>query len=140
MVPSRGELAALFSMTFGPAAARNIRYGARFLPRSATVRDLPQSVFKPAPRGTTSENMRGNTLDRRRRKLFLLTEFGDGTIAPCAFCGTVLTFEKVTVDRFPVPGRLGGRYTRDNIRPACAGCNTEDQGRAGVLAVRESVR
>jgi hypothetical protein len=30
----------------------------------------------------------------------------------------------VTVDRI-IPGCKGGTYRRDNIRPACAPCNTE---------------
>lgn len=67
---------------------------------------------------------RGNTRDRLRRKQFLLRKFGDGKSAPCAFgCGAVLTLATVTVDRHPVPGCKGGRYTRDNIRPACKPCN-----------------
>jgi hypothetical protein len=45
--------------------------------------------------------------------------------AKCAFrgCQTILTLETVTVDRYPIPGVLGGTYARDNIRPACASCN-----------------
>jgi hypothetical protein len=88
----------------------------------------------PSIRGTSNANDRGSATDRRRRKQFLLDTHGNGTTAPCAFCGRALTFETVTVDRFPTPGRLGGRYTRDNIRPACGPCNSEDQGRAGVSA------
>jgi len=38
-------------------------------------------------------------------------------------CGQFkLTFELMQVDR-KHPGVLGGRYTRDNIRPACVDCN-----------------
>ena len=75
-------------------------------------------------RGTTNRNDRGSASQRRVRKLWLLAEFGDGTTAPCGFgCGTALTFETVTVDRFPLPGCRGGRYVRGNIRPACGPCN-----------------
>lgn len=76
-------------------------------------------------RGTTNRNARGSAETRRRRKLWLLETFGDGTTAPCSFaCGTVLTFETITVDRFPVPGCQGGGYDRSNIRPACGSCNS----------------
>lgn len=80
-------------------------------------------------RGTSNRNDRGSALSRRRRKAWLLAEFGDGTSAPCAFgCGTVLTFATITVDRFPVAGVDGGRYVRGNIRPACAPCNSRHGG------------
>lgn len=68
---------------------------------------------------------RGNTTDRARRRQFLLDRFGDGETAPCAFCAAPLTLDTVTADRI-VPGREGGRYTRDNIRPACGPCNSAD--------------
>lgn len=75
-------------------------------------------------RGTSNTNDRGSALTRRRRKLWLLTEFGDGEWALCAFgCGTFVNFETITVDRWPVLGIDGGRYVRGNIRPACAACN-----------------
>jgi hypothetical protein len=78
-----------------------------------------------ARRGTTNRDARGSASARRVRKQWLLTEFGDGATAPCSFgCGTVLTFETVTVDRYPVPGCQGGRYVRGNMRPACGPCNS----------------
>lgn len=63
-------------------------------------------------------DLRGNTTDRRRRRLWLLDQFGDGVTCPCFDCGKALTYQTLTVDRI-VPGAAGGRYTRDNIRPAC---------------------
>lgn len=76
-------------------------------------------------RGTSNGNSRGGSADRRRRKLWLLEEFGDGSQAACSFgCGTTVTMETITVDRFPVPGCQGGTYARGNIRPACRGCNS----------------
>lgn len=42
----------------------------------------------------------------------------------CYRCGSLLTVVTVTVDRV-VPGCRGGTYRRDNIRPACARCNSE---------------
>ena len=80
-------------------------------------------------RGTTNRNERGSAHSRRVRKLWLLGEFGDGTTAPCAFgCGTVVSFETITVDRFPIPGCQGGKYIRGNIRPACGPCNERHGG------------
>lgn len=68
---------------------------------------------------------RGNPEDRRRRRQWLLEEFGNGVTAPCAFgCGTILTEETMSVDRYPIPGAFGGTYARGNIRPACVPCNS----------------
>lgn len=84
-------------------------------------------------RGTSNSNSRGNAEDRRRRKLWLLKEFGDGVEAPCAFgCGVMVDFDTVTVDRYPVAGVDGGRYVRGNIRPACGDCNYLDGSMLGV--------
>lgn len=41
----------------------------------------------------------------------------------CYRCGHLLTEGEVTADRI-VPGCQGGTYRRDNIRPACARCNS----------------
>jgi len=80
-------------------------------------------------RGTSNGNARGSAAARRARKLWLLMTFGDGTSAPCSFgCGTVLTLETITVDRYPIPGCQGGRYVQGNIRPACGTCNSVNGG------------
>lgn len=75
---------------------------------------------------------RGNVYQRRRRKLWLIEEYGwPDPVDPlrglvcCWKCGVPMTFEDITVDRFPVPGCDGGRYERGNIRPACRHCNEE---------------
>ena len=78
-------------------------------------------------------NVRGSAQDRRRRKQWLLDTFGDGTEVMCHLevsdqCEMVLTFETLTVDRV-VPGCLGGRYTRNNIRPACGPCQDHQGGK-----------
>lgn len=39
----------------------------------------------------------------------------------------VFTAEALTIDRI-IPGVKGGTYRRNNIRPACAGCNSETGG------------
>ena len=46
----------------------------------------------------------------------------------CYRCGELLTEETVTVDRI-IPGCRGGTYRRNNIRPACAGCNSTTGGK-----------
>lgn len=88
-------------------------------------------------RGTTNRNDRGSVHNRRARKAWLLATFGDGVTAECALhvsprCQSTVTFETITVDRYPVPGCEGGRYTRDNIRPACGPCNEYDGGLLGA--------
>lgn len=82
-------------------------------------------------RGTSNTNARGSSEDRRRRKVFLLNKFGNGKTAPCYRCPTALDFVTITVDRI-IPGCEGGTYRRDNIRPACAPCNSETGGKLGA--------
>lgn len=77
-------------------------------------------------RGTSNTNSRGSAESRRARKTWLLVQFGNGTRARCATCPAWLTFETITVDRWPIPGCEGGTYRRDNIRPMCGTCNSRD--------------
>ncbi len=80
-------------------------------------------------RSTSSQNIRGSSYDRRARRAYLIRKYGSGDTIPCHWCGKKLrtrtprrplgTFE---VDRV-VCGHDGGRYTRDNIVPACPTCN-----------------
>lgn len=96
-------------------------------------------------RGTTNTNARGSAKDRRARKVWLLANFSKRLgphRAKCAFrgCPEVLTIETVTVDRYPIPGALGGTYGRDNIRPACARHNYGDGARvAKAKAALEAI-
>lgn len=137
--PSRPELAALISSVLGVKAGQAYRAGNRHVsrPHRAVV---PESAWHPATQltraGRSGGDDRGNAEDRRRRKRYLIETYGDGHTTRCAFCKAPLSYDTVTVDRFPVPGRAGGRYTRDNVRPACSLCNKEDQGRAGMLAIQ----
>ena len=62
---------------------------------------------------------RGKAKDRRRRQLWLLAYFGDGTTAPCTHCGISVTFGTMQQDRI-IPG---GPYNRTNIQPSCGPCN-----------------
>jgi hypothetical protein len=86
------------------------------------------------PRGTSNSNARGSAAARRARKRWLLATFdpelGEGAarcaIARDAHCLGVVTFDTITVDRYPLPGVLGGTYVQGNIRPACGPCNSRD--------------
>lgn len=79
--------------------------------------------MRVSARGTTNRNDRGGAAQRRTRKQWLLDTFGDGTFAPCSFCGNDLDFGTITVDRI-LAGCEGGTYHRKNIRPACLRCNS----------------
>ena len=81
------------------------------------------------PTKTGNTNARGSAAQRRELKAWMLQQFGDGTTAPCAFCGQPLTADTMTKDRHPIPARAGGRYTRDNVRPACLSCNASHGAR-----------
>lgn len=72
---------------------------------------------------------------RKRPKLrrWILHKFGDGTQAPCAGCGEMLTNDTMTIDRWPIPGRDGGQYWRNNIRPMCHPCNTSHVGESAAV-------
>lgn len=112
----------------------------------------------PTRRGTTNRNERGNVEDRRRRREWLVETFradidvrpitesmpspleavalGDGIPAcRCYRCGRLLTVDTVSPDRI-VPGCEGGRYTRDNIRPACETCQSITGGHLGAARKR----
>jgi 5-methylcytosine-specific restriction endonuclease McrA len=78
-------------------------------------------------RGTSNTNRRGSAFARRRRKTWLLAEFGDGISVTCPECSAVLFYSTLEVDLFPLPAARGGRYVRSNIRPICRPCN-EDHG------------
>lgn len=70
---------------------------------------------------------------RRALNTWMLGTFGDGITAPCAFCQRELLFSEITRDRYPIPGRKGGRYVQGNIRPACLSCNASDGARQAAL-------
>lgn len=64
---------------------------------------------------------RGSAASRRARKHWMLATRGDGITCPCVWCGESLTFETVEADRITA----GGSYRRENVQPACRGCNLE---------------
>ena len=82
----------------------------------------------PVRRGTSNKDVSGSSYDRRRRRQWLLDTFGDGVEAPCAYCGTMVDFVTMSVDRYPIPGCQGGRYVRGNIRVSCLPCNSKHGG------------
>lgn len=84
---------------------------------------MPRHSAEPERAMRRVEDLRGSSYGRRARKLWLLARFGDGAMAPCAWCGRLLDYGSMEVDRFPVCGHDGGRYTRDNVVPACSSCN-----------------
>lgn len=45
--------------------------------------------------------------------------------AYCAFdCGTIIWMETATLDHYPIPYKLGGDWVLENLRLACAPCNS----------------
>lgn len=69
--------------------------------------------------GRAGGDKRGKAEDRRRRKHWMLSKWGDGEACPCVHCGRTLTFETVEADRI----EPGGSYRRRNVQPSCKRCN-----------------
>lgn len=92
-------------------------------------------------------DLRGNSRDRKSRKIFLLCRDGNGVefetveqvvdsaIAPCHECGAEVDYHTMIVDRID-PGKNGGRYTRDNIQIHCSTCSLRQGYRLGMGATR----
>lgn len=47
-------------------------------------------------------------------------------VTSCQECGIQLTLGTMSVDHYPIPACLGGRYHKNNARPLCANCNHTD--------------
>ncbi|WP_426566408.1 HNH endonuclease [Angustibacter sp. McL0619] len=115
-------------------------------------------------RGTSNTNVRGSSTDRQRRREWLVetwradvdvttyidmvehrlvvatVDLGEGEPAcRCYRCGRLLTVSTVTADR-RVPGCQGGTYRRENLRPACGGCNSATGGQLGVTQKAAAAR
>lgn len=67
-------------------------------------------------------NIRGSSKDRAASRAKLLRVWGDGTQCPCIYCGLKLHESTVTRDKI-YTAREGGRYTFENLLPACLACN-----------------
>lgn len=63
---------------------------------------------------------RGNTRDRRIRKLWMLAAYGDGVACQCVHCSCQLSYTTVEADRIDA----GGSYRRENVQPSCRPCNS----------------
>lgn len=86
-------------------------------------------------RGSTNRNQRGSSYQRRARREWLVNTFGDGEWVDCRLrhvpdCWVAMTKWSVSVDRVHA-GAHGGRYTRDNIQPACPPCQSHQGGKLG---------
>lgn len=65
---------------------------------------------------------RGNSTDRRNRKIWMLATFeplSDPNKAACVHCGQLVGYDEVEADRI----EPGGSYARWNVNPSCAPCN-----------------
>lgn len=93
--------------------------------REVPAPDWAKKKRRGGPRGTTNRNDRGNTKDREARRWFLMNTYAADKLGYCRCyrCGKLLLLDQITVDRI-VPGNHGGTYRRNNIRPACAKCNS----------------
>lgn len=89
-------------------------------------------MTRRASRGS-NKNQRPPAHVGRALKAWMLAEFGNGITAPCAFCRRELLYSEITKDRFPIPGRRGGRYVRGNLRPACMSCNASEGARQAAI-------
>lgn len=93
-------------------------------------------MSRPADRRSRSNrNDRGSSYSRRRRREWLVEEFGDGEHVACflqrsAHCLYVLDVTNVSADRI-VLGVDGGTYRRSNILPACLPCQCHQGGQVG---------
>lgn len=81
-----------------------------------------------ARRGTSNTNARGSSYSRAVRRQWMLDTFGDGLVAMCSTCTTLLDSTSITADRWPIPGCEGGTYRRGNIRPQCSPCASYQGG------------
>jgi hypothetical protein len=54
----------------------------------------------------------------------MMDDFGNGSTAPCIFCGKPVHIDAVSVERMK-PGPIGGKYERGNMAPAHLACNTK---------------
>jgi hypothetical protein len=136
-----GQLVAAKLIRISTAAPRTGRSkGVRRVFATDDGRDWWTKGYR-ARRGCTNGNQRGNSADRRRRRQWLLDIYGDGTTAPCwlavpGICAGPVTAETISVERVQ-PGHAGGTYRRDNIRPACAPCQSHQGG--AIIAAKKLI-
>lgn len=69
---------------------------------------------------------RGSSYDRRRRRAWLVSKYRvSPAMVECFHCHQRMRANggKWEVDRYPIAGKDGGSYRRDNIVIACERCN-----------------
>ncbi|WPH57786.1 hypothetical protein [Mycobacterium phage WXIN] len=54
----------------------------------------------------------------------------------CGECGTELSADTMTIGHWPVPEYLGGTRTRNNVRPECEPCNSNEGTAMGRLPAK----
>lgn len=82
---------------------------------------------------------RSGSQKRLALRQWMLDRFGNGLWVYCCGCEKMLTNQNMTIDRYPVPGKFGGRYTRNNVRPMCDQCNSSHVGEPTELVQEEAV-
>lgn len=78
---------------------------------------------------------RPNQRARRNLRFWVLRTYGDGAEVPCSTCGVMLNCVTMTLDRYPIPGKFGGKYRRGNCRPQCHSCNESHEFEPSGIAV-----
>jgi len=76
--------------------------------------------------GRRLNDHRGNSRDRKVRKLKLLAHYGNGVTVACVWCNDQLTYETVEADRID-PNKF---YRFDNVLPSCRRCNASRGNRS----------
>jgi hypothetical protein len=89
-----------------------------------TAEEIAKAIADYERLGAADAEMvgRGNSTDRRHRKLRMARDWGDGERAPCVYCGAWLPIDRIEADRI-YPGRAGGSYRYENVIPADRVCN-----------------
>lgn len=72
---------------------------------------------------STKPYLRGSVHDRRRRRAHVVKAFSVAGELRCFFCAQRLYLDKFDVVRFPKCGHKNGRFTNDNVAPACGTCS-----------------
>ncbi len=63
--------------------------------------------------------------ERKKARKFLVGKYVKDDLFDCFFCHKTFEVKEMTIDRWPRCGHRGGRYTEDNVVPACITCNNK---------------
>ncbi len=114
------------------------KYNRAIKPSEAQVAQAKEDMKALGANGYRRRLMSNNT-DRRRRRNLLLAEFGDGQRCPCLYCGLLIGHGTMEQDKIYTAGE-GGRYTKDNLVPACGDCNKRRNNMPFEDAMKKVVR